>query len=63
MILSLLFVLISSEQISGVDLVFYIIEGWIITVCDDAAAHLLELLKVINYFRAKKSSSVLCVGS
>ena len=53
------FVLISSEQISGIDLVFYVIESWIISVCYDAAAHLLELLKVINYFRAKKRSSVL----
>lgn len=41
--------LISPEKIPRIDLLIYIVERSIITVCDDAAAHLLELFKVVDH--------------
>ena len=45
------FALVSPEQISRVNFVLNIIEGRIISVCNDATTHIFKLIKVINYFR------------
>ena len=46
-------VLVPSEQVSRVNLVFHVIQRGIVAVCDDAAAHALELLEVVHNLGAR----------
>ena len=50
---------VSAEDISCIYLVFDVVEGRIIAVGDDAAAHILEFLQVIDDLGAKEGGSVL----
>ena len=50
---------VSAEDISCIDFLFDIVEGGIIAVGNDAAAHILEFLQVVDDLRAKESCSVL----
>ena len=52
-------VLVSAEDVSCVDFFFDVVEGRIIAVGDDAAAHILEFLQVIDDLGAKEGGSVL----
>ena len=50
---------VSAEDISCIDFLFDIVEGGIIAVGNDAAAHILEFLQAVDDLGAKESRSVL----
>ena len=50
---------VSSEDISCVNFIHDVVEDWIIAVGDDATAHILEFLQVVDDLRAKEGGSVL----
>ena len=56
--LSSLYVLIPLEQISGIHLLFHVIQHRIISIRDDRVRTLLELLHVINHKAAKERRSI-----
>ena len=51
--------LISAEDVPGVDLFLHVVEGRIVAVRDDTAAHVLELLEVVDDLGAEEGRSVL----
>ena len=50
--------LVPAEQVTGVDLVLYVIEARVITVRDNGMRALLELIKVVDHFGAKEGRTV-----
>lgn len=51
--------LISLKQVSCINLIFYIIKTVIITIGDNAMAHLFKFTQIIYNFASKESNSVL----
>ena len=52
------FFLISLEYVSGVDFVFYIVEGVVISICDDGLGAEFEFVEVVYYFAAEEGCAV-----
>ena len=50
--------LITTEKISCIYLLLYIVQTTVIPVGNDGLAHLLELLQVIDYPAAQKSAAI-----
>lgn len=46
--------LVSSENISSIDLCFDIVQTGVITIGDDGRTHLLEFLEIVNYLTAEE---------
>lgn len=51
--------LVPSEKVSRVDLLLYIIQIWIVAICNDGLAALFERGQVIYYFAAEKRTAIL----
>lgn len=52
-------ILVSAEQVAGVDLVLHIIQAAIIAVGNDSLTTFLKLLKVIHNFAAEEGRAIL----
>ena len=50
--------LVSSEQITSVDFIFYVVQRAVITVGNNGIAHLFELLQVVDNFASEEGRTI-----